>query len=155
MKRIFKFLKDSFLFKLGGEEFFAINVENDKQTIERIIQAKTLLDVKVSVRYTNNDNIEAWEELDDSLRASNTEQADLHMKSSRANPIEVAKNIILKAFLYLSKSYGTAKAKILNDDGKTEEINTQNHPNTVRVDLNDNAANELESYISDVAQNKR
>lgn len=155
LKRIFKFLNDSFLFKLGDNELFAINIENDKQTIEKIIQAKTLLDIRVSVRYTNNDNFEDWEELDESLRSSNTEQADLYMKSPKSKPIEVAKNKVLKAFLYLSKSYGTAKARILNDAGHTEKINTQNHPNTMRVDLNDDAAHDMENYILDVSKNKK
>lgn len=156
LKRIFNFLKESFEFKLGDEEFFAINVENDKQAIDRIIQAKSLIDINVKVRYTNNDNIEDWEELDDSLRSSNTEIADLHMQSRKTNPIDVAKNKVLKAFLYLSKSYGTAKAKILNDSGEIEVLNTDNHPNTMQVDLvNDNVAKNLESYVSDVAKNKK
>lgn len=155
LKKIFKFLNESFKFKLGSEEFFAINVENDKQTIDRIIQAKTLLDIRVSVRYTNNDNLEEWEELDDSLRSSNTEQADLHMKSHKSNPIDVIKNKILKAFLYLSKSYGTAKAKILNDNGKIDVVNTQNHPNTMKVDLNGNVAKDMENYISEISRNKK
>lgn len=156
LKRIFKFLYESFKFKLGDEQFFAINVENDKQTIDKIIEAKSLIDITVKVRYTNNDNLEDWEELDDSLRSSNTENADLHMRSGKTNPIDVAKNKILKAFLYLSKSYGTAKARILNDSGKIELLNTENHPNTVQVDMvNDNVAKNLEQYVSDVAQNKK
>ena len=58
--------------------------------------------------------------------------------------------------MYLSKSYGTAKARILNDLGEIELLNTENHPNTVQVDMvNDNVAKNLEQYVSDVAQNKK
>lgn len=155
LRMIVKFLRGAFLYKLGGKEYFAINIEKSKHTIDRIIQAETLVSVSVSVRYANNDNIEDWEDLDNSLRESNTEQASLQMKSRKNSPIRVAKNKILKAFLILSKSYGTAKAQILNSDGKIENVNTRDHPNTIRVDVNSHVAENIGNYVSDIAQNKK
>ena len=154
VNRISKFLFHSFKFKFGDEDKFAINIEKDKDTIERIISSEAVTSVKVSVRYTNNDNLEDWESLDADLRNSDTTQAELSLKSSKAKPIKVKCNNILKAFLQLSRSYGTAKAEIVNDEGRTVKIDTKNHPKTVVVDMNQNPAVELNNTIEDIANNR-
>lgn len=59
---------------------------------------------------------------------SSDRSVSIRLKSSKAKPIQVLKNKLLKAFLGLSKSYGTAKAEIINEDGHTESINTNDHP---------------------------
>lgn len=154
VSRITKFLIGSFKFKLGDEDSFAINVEKDKNTIERIINAKGVVSVRVSVKYTNNDNCDDWEDLDSDLRNSDTSNAELVLKSSKAKPIQVLKNKLLKAFLHLSKSNGTAKAEIINDDGHTEQINTKDHPKTEFVDINQNPARDLQNMVENIAQNR-
>ena len=125
----------------------------DKNTIERIINARGVVSVKVSVKYTNNDNCDEWEDLDSDLRNSDTSNAELSLKSSKAKPIQVLKNKLLKAFLGLSKSYGTAKAEIINEDGHTESINTDDHPKTEFVDISQNPARDLQTMVENIAQN--
>lgn len=153
LPRILKFLNGSFIEKLGDKDSFAINVEKDKNTIERIINARGVVSVKVSVKYTNNDNCDEWEDLDSDLRNSDTSNAELSLKSSKAKPIQVLKNKLLKAFLGLSKSYGTAKAEIINEDGHTESINTNDHPKTEFVDISQNPARDLLTMVENIAQN--
>lgn len=154
MSRIAKFLIGSFKLKLGDEDGFAINVEKDKNTIERIINAKGVVSVRVSVKYTNNDNCDEWEELDSDLRNSDTTNAELVLKSSKSKPIQVLKNKLLKAFLHLSKSNGTAKAEIINENGHTEKINTNEHPKIEVVDINQNPALNLQNIVENIAQNR-
>ncbi len=152
--RIAKFLQGSFNLKLGDEDFFAINVEKDKNTIERIINARGIVSVRVSVKYTNNDNCDEWEDLDSDLRNSDTSNAELVLKSSKAKPIQVLKNRLLKAFLHLSKSNGTARAEIINENGHTEKINTNDHPKTEVVNINENPAQDLQVMVENIAQNR-
>lgn len=154
VSRIAKFLIGSFKLKLGDEDCFAINVEKDKNTIERIINAKGVVSVRVSVKYTNNDNCDEWEELDSDLRNSDTTNAELVLKSSKSKPIQVLKNKLLKAFLHLSKSNGTAKAEIINENGYTEKINTNEHPKIEVVDINQNPALNLQNIVENIAQNR-
>ncbi len=152
--RISKFLTGSFNLKLGDEDFFSVNVEKDKNTIDRIINARGVVSVKVSVKYTNNDNCDEWEDLDSDLRNSDTSNAELVLKSSKTKPIQVLKNKILKAFLHLSKSNGMAKAEIINENGHTEKINTNEHPKIEVVDINQNPALNLQNIVENIAQNR-
>lgn len=87
------------------------------------------------------------------MRNSDTSNAELSLKSSKAKPIQVLKNKLLKAFLDLSKSYGTAKAEIINEDGHAEKINTNNHPKTEFVDISQNPARDLQTMVENIAQN--
>lgn len=154
LPRIVKFLNGSFIEKLGDKDSFAINVEKDKNTIDRIINARGVVSVKVSVKYTNNDNCDEWEDLDSDLRNSDTSNAELVLKSSKTKPIQVLKNKILKAFLHLSKSNGMAKAEIINENGHTEKINTNEHPKIEVVDINQNPALNLQNIVENIAQNR-
>lgn len=154
LSKISKFLYESLKFKLGDDDRFAINIEKDKNSIERIIKSKGVVSVRVSVRYSNNDNCEEWERLDEDLRNSDTDHAELILKSSKNKPIQVLKNKILNAFLSLSKSYGTAKAEIINNDGLIEKIDTKDHPKTSAVDINQNPANSMRKMVEDIAFNR-
>lgn len=154
LSKISKFLYGSFKFKLGDDNCFAINIEKDKNSIERIIKSKGVVSIRVSVRYSNNDNCEEWERLDADLRNSDTDNAELILKSSKNKPIQVLKNKILNAFLSLSKSYGTAKAEIINNDGHVEKIDTKDHPKTAAVDVNQNPVNSMRNMVEDIAFNR-
>lgn len=147
VSKIVRFLSSAFEEILGDKESFAVNVENDSNSIDRIINSKGVVKVNVSVRYTNNDNCEEWEALDLDLRESDTTTANLTLTASKTRPIQVIKNRILKAFLRLSKSYGSAKAMIMNQKGIVEEVNTKEHPQTVLVDVNQSPAEFLRRYI--------
>lgn len=81
---------------------------------------------------------------------SSDRSVSIRLKSSKAKPIQVLKNKLLKAFLGLSKSYGTAKAEIINEDGHTEKINTNNHPKTEFVDISQNPARDLQTMVENV-----
>lgn len=74
---------------------------------------------------------------------SSDRSVSIRLKSSKAKPIQVLKNKLLKTFLGLSKSYGTAKAEIINEDGHTESINTNDHPKTEFVDISQNPTRDL------------
>lgn len=152
--KISKFLFGSFKFKLGDDDSFAIFIEKDKSSIDRIINAEGIVSVSVKVKYTNNDNSEDWEDLDANMRASNVLETELKVKGTRSNPIKVAANRILKAFLNLSKSYGTAKAEIINNSGHSEKIDTKDHPKTTIVDLEQNPAKDLGDMVEGLATNQ-
>lgn len=154
VKKISRFLYESFKFKLGDTDSFDIFVEKDKSSIDRIIESNRLVRVTVSVKYTNNDNCEDWEALSDDLRESGTIKAEFKVEGNRKSPILVWKNKILTAFLKLSKSYGTAKADIINDNGQIEKVDTAHHPKTKVVDLNQNPADELGKIINGISTNQ-
>ncbi len=152
--KIVKFLIGSFKFKLGDEDSFAVNIEKDKNIIERIINSEGIVKIKISIRYSNNDNCEDWEDLDSVLRNSDTNKAELSLQSSNAKPIQAKKNWLLRAFLVLSKSYGTATAKIINENGYIEDVDTKRYPNTRTVDFNQNPEKDIRDCIEGIAQNK-
>lgn len=81
---------------------------------------------------------------------SSDRSVSIRLKSSKTKPIQVLKNKLLKTFLGLSKSYGTAKAEIINEDGHTESINTNDHPKTEFVDISQNPARYLQTMVENV-----
>lgn len=152
--KISKFLFGSFMFKLGDEDSFAIFIEKDKNSIDRIIRSEGIVSVCVKVKYANNDNCDDWEDLEANMRESNTLETEFKAKGAKNNPIIVAANRILKAFLNLSKSYGTAKAEIINENGHTEKIDTKDHPKTTVVNLEQDPAKDLGDMIEGIATNR-
>ena len=78
----------------------------------------------------------------------NTQTSELILEHRTGHP-----NKLLKTFLGLSKSYGTAKAEIINEDGHAEKINTNDHPKTEFVDISQNPARDLQTMVENIAQN--
>lgn len=124
-----KFFQNAFKEIVGDEELYTISIETDKGFINRIIEAKGLSRLTVNISYTNNDNVEDWDEImDEQLRSSGANKSQFTFKSSAAGSIQPAKSKMMSAILNLSKSNGNAKATIIRDDGKLEVVNTDNHP---------------------------
>lgn len=154
VKRIAHFLFESFKFKLGDTDYFGVFIEKDSGTIERIINAEGVRSIRVKIRYTNNDNADEWEALDEDFRNSDTKEASLSLKAGRGMPIKAKVNRILRAFLHLSKSYGTAIAEIVEENGRTVKIDTKEHLLSRSVDMNQDVAQQLKEMVFDIANNR-
>lgn len=157
LSQVIKYFQSAFKNILLDEGLYSINIETDKGLIERIIDAKSLSSLKVDLSYSNNDNVDDWEQIIDSnLRESGTNKAQFDFRSSSKGNIQLNKSEILKAILNLSKSNGSAKATIIRGDGKSEIVNTDHYPKVtgVKYGADEEPTKMLEEEVKLISQNK-
>lgn len=156
IRQVAKFFQVTFA-SIFNEEEFNISIETDRGAIQRIIDAKGLSKLTVTLSYTNNDNVDEWEKiLDGEMRDSGTNKAQFSFKSSVKGRIQLAKSKIISALLNLSKSNGNARATILRTDGKSEVINTDYYPKITGVSYKENEepTQKLEEEVKQISEQK-
>ncbi len=154
--QIFRFLNESIKNYFNGDDnSFAINIEKDASTINNIYSAKIISSIEISLSYSNNDNNDGWEKLiDDQMRKANVTKSTLDFKGSYKTPLKLEKDTLLSGALSLSKSNGTAKAHIVNKDGRAEIINTEQHPQIVPIThIGEEVDGKLKQLAHDISSN--
>jgi hypothetical protein len=151
-KQLLKFLDETFNIYMRQDDY-EINMEKDRQTIERIINAPALSKLLVRVSYSNNDNEEGWEGIiDRQLKDSCSKNAKLELKANKKAPIQISKSEMVKGFIKLSASNGYAEASEIEEDGTITHITTQDHPliNTVSY-IDDGLGVKLKDFVKRIA----
>jgi|GEM_PF-3385259 len=110
-------------------EYVVVDVEKDRGTIERILQADYLKKLTLKISYSNFDNASDFQrQIEADMKSSNTSQLEIIATQKPDAPIEINNSIILRGALDTSASNGVAEAKVLNAKGETETINTASTP---------------------------
>ncbi len=154
--QIMKFLNESFKKIYNDDTRYAINIEKDTGSIDRIFKAKVVSKLDVTLSYSNNGNEDGWDKIiDDQLRDNNVTNTDMHFKASEHNSLILTPQSMLGGILSLTKSNGTAKAHITNDKGKTEIINTELYPYVAEIKHTlENTGIVLKQLAHDIANRK-
>ncbi len=119
------------------DESISAFVEQSDDVFERIFEAKSLKYLRVEVEPTNGDTTkDAQDFIDGELKDSGTSKAIIEVKAPKGGRLKIT-GTLLKGFLLVAQSYGNAKAKIRNDAGRSEEINTLAHPRIMPVEVTD------------------
>lgn len=152
--QILKFLNAVFIETLVLEDSFSINVEVDKQTIDKIISAPALTRLYVKISYTNNDNLGYWQGIiDEQLRKMHAKDSIIEMRGTKSIPIDVSQSEMARGYLHLSRSNGYAEASLVNEDGSINRLNTKEHPRIESVVYEGNPINALESKAQEISNN--
>lgn len=150
--QIFKFFDKAFLEVLGSEDDYAIYVEKDRQAIDRIMNSKCIKKLIVDISYSNNSNYEDWKALmDTDFHEGSVRKAHFEFWGTISKPLDVLKTKFMKASLGISKSNGSAKAVLQGDGGRTEYVDTKDHPKVSPVSYTNNLEEMLEREISDIS----
>lgn len=153
--QIFKFFNTAFLEVLGSEENYAIYIEKDRQAIDRIMNSKCIKKLVVDISYSNNANYDDWmAAMDSDFHNGDIRKAHFEFWGTVSRPLNIIKTKFMKASLGLSKSNGAAKAILLREDGKTEYVDTDDHPKVTPVTYTNNLEDQLEKEISDISNDK-
>lgn len=142
-KAVVTFLKNALPMVIDPEhEDVIVDIEKDRDTIEKIINSERILKLKVNITYTNADLTADFDKfVDEDLRNSGIGELDLEAKSNKADSIDLNNSKILKSAVNLSVSNGNTEATIV-EDGRKKVINTENHPRKDKVMLRKNFAYE-------------
>lgn len=126
-KQVQKFLEKA-LSHYRDSDSFAVNIEKDRDVLDRIINAPAISRLEVKISYTNNDNLNDWSRLiDGQMRQSNAKTSTTVVTGTKRNPIDIRQSEMLKAYVNLSASNGYTVATVYNDD-VAEKVDTSDHP---------------------------
>lgn len=137
-KQVQKFLEKA-ICCFREPDSFAVNVEKDRDVIERIINTPAISRLEVRISYTNNDNLNDWSRLiDGEMRQSNAKSSTTIVTGTKRNPIDIRQSEMLKAYVNLSASNGYTVATVYDDD-VAEKVDTSEHPLVETVYYNGNS----------------
>lgn len=155
LSQIYKFFNEAFKEIYGEFDYINVNIEKERSIIDRIIESKTLESLELELSYSNNDCFEDWSNiLDVDMKEAGTKCAKFSFKSLAGRYLDITKTSFMKALLYISKSNGFAKAKLRNEQGRHEVVNTNDFPKQVQVEYSgDSPANELNDIVSRISNN--
>lgn len=152
--QILKFLNAAFAETLVLEDSFSINVEVDKQTIDKIVSAPALTRLYVKISYTNNDNLGNWQQLiDEQLRKMHAKDSIIDMRGTKSQPIDVGQSEMARGYIHLSRSNGYVEASLLNNNGSIDRINTKEHPRVEGIAYEGDPITALESKVQEISNN--
>lgn len=145
------FLEKGLFQVLKKNEEIKVSIEVSSDAIERIIRADEITYLKVNLSYSNNDLTTNYQQLiDDDLRASKIEELEVEAKSRKKNSIDLEKSKLLKGYLRLSQSNGSAQATII-ENKKRVKIETKKHPLRLNVEIaNDNMQNSIYEKMKEI-----
>lgn len=131
------FLEKGLTQVLKKNEEIKVSIEVSSDAIERIINADEIRYLKINLSYSNNDLTYDYEKLiDDDMRVAKVEELEVEAKSRKKNSIDLEKSRLLKGYLRLSQSNGSAEATIV-ENKKTVKIETKDHPLRLNVEVSD------------------
>ena len=150
-KQIGVFLEKGLSKVLKENEEIKVSIEVCSDAIERIINADEIARLKVCLSYSNNDLTADYEALiDDDMRAGQVRDLEIEVKRKNKGSIDLGKSKLLKGYLNLSKSNGSAEAVIVENQ-QNIKIETKDHPLRLNVDISDdNIAKSVLSKIKSV-----
>lgn len=111
-----------------------VDVEQSDQIFEKIFSSEVnYLEAKIS--FTNNDiSEEGKKHFDDLMREADVTEFFTRMKPPGNGAIDTSKELP-KEIIELAQSNGYVKARITEEDGTTDTINTRNHPRKEEVSM--------------------
>lgn len=124
----FELFRSVLMNAIGEDEKLSVFLEQSDDVIKRILEAKKISHIHIEVTPTNGDNTkEAEEFMDDELRNAGISHASADFQSVKGANLSLIGKVI-PGLLAVAQNYGSAKAVITNEDGKTEKIDTSMHP---------------------------
>lgn len=130
------FLEKGLSMVIDEDEEIKVSLEVSTDAIERILNADEITYLKVNLSYSNNDLTSHYQELiDNEMRESNVSELEVEAKGTLKVPIELDKSKLLRAYITLSQSNGTAEATVIENKQKVKII-TKNYPRRVYVPIN-------------------
>ncbi|WDF68699.1 DUF4747 family protein [Sphingobacterium oryzagri] len=137
-----KYLKDFLVRYLKKDEKIEVILEKDEQTIDRILKAKTVLEINYKISYTNEDIGSAMDTLfDKELKDSKIGQIEVKAKADNdVDGLKINGTPILEGGIKLAESNGEIKRAVIIPKGKTkkETISNEKKPKTIEIEENDN-----------------
>jgi hypothetical protein len=120
-------------------ELVHVSIMTSNDVIETIMESKSIINLTVSVSYTNDEiSKDAKEVIDKLLKGAHSGQAEVNFKPDATGTLD-AKSTLVSGFLGVAKDNGHADATILNDSGRRTTIHTANYPEKINVTVTETA----------------
>lgn len=105
-----------------------VNVITASDAIDKILSASIIKSLDIDVSYTNDDiGNEAEELIDKMLKEAHSGKASINLRPDSSGSLNSESDLV-KGFVGVAKDNGTITAKIINNDGKSETIRTEQYP---------------------------
>lgn len=131
-----EFLQNSLDKCRNSTEQVDVFIEQSAETIDKILNAKSIRRIELEISYTNNDIGDvASEYVDDILKEMNASKIKMTVSPDQNNNLSMA-NQFLRGAVELAKSNGVVIANIVNSDHKNEKIITKEHPEAFPIQAN-------------------
>lgn len=113
--------------KLRSPVEVSVTPVKSKQSVEKIINSPYVVELVISIHYTNNDNNDGFAEaIDREMKKSNTSTLCTKITADRGKRIDIKSNSYLGGLLRLSRENGFAKATLKDkDDNEMPSLSTK------------------------------
>lgn len=127
-----KIINDVLTNCVDAEEKVEAFIEQSDDIIQKIIDASVIRSLYIEVAPTNGDNTEDAEAfIDEELHIAGASKVKADFKSERNGTLSLDGKL-LRGLLGVAKSYGFARARIINDE-RPEDVDTSKHPRAFPV----------------------
>jgi len=142
------FLENALTEVLRKEEEVEVIIQTDSDVIDRIFEASAVESLTIAISRSNNDtNKDAEKWFEDQLDEMHASRFDAKITAPKNKEGLNLENKFLKGAINLAPQNGKVDAKIIDAEGKTEIIKTEDHPKKYSISVEDK-----ENPIQDVAK---
>ena len=132
----YKYLTEVLGKVIDTDEKIDVIIEQSSDVFEKILNAKQIKNLDISISYTNSDIMtESQKMIDDMLKDSKIGKIKIHTTPDHNDNLNKDGKFI-NGFLKLAQNNGTAEASIINNDNKKEKVITKNHPKKIKLKIN-------------------
>ncbi|MDO5665452.1 MAG: DUF4747 family protein [Bacteroidia bacterium] len=111
------------------DEYVVVDVETDKDTLNKILDSQYIKKIIIDINYSNQDiGSKVKRFVDKDIKASNTGRLKIEATQKNDSYIEPRKSDILLGAMESSLSNGETEANVLDENGRTETIKTVDYP---------------------------
>jgi len=110
-------------------EYCQVDVETDRSTIKKILNAREIKRLTIDINYSNVDTGGVTRMfVENDIRASNAKKIKMTVIQKPNISLDIKRSQILNGALEAAESNGEAEALIVDENNRTQKIKTQNFP---------------------------
>lgn len=129
------FLKAALSTRLKTGQALDVEIANGAGAFERILAAKEVKTLRISVTYTNNDaNKELTKSMDDQLHDAHVRRLLVEASADATGSIEIEKSELISGALGLAKDNGNVRASIVDESGQRAVVESKAYPRQETVE---------------------
>jgi hypothetical protein len=111
-----------------------VDIVQSKEIIETIFNSQ-LVSLEMKFHYSNPDLMDDYGKfMDDLYSETEADKINISLTGKKSSPINT-KSKLVNGSLKVVRSNGTAKAKVINENGKVKNIDTKDHPEVSEIEV--------------------
>jgi hypothetical protein len=131
LKRVLQYLKEAL--DIIEPESFDVNVVNDRDTINKIVNAESIYRIEANVSYSNPGNTEGFQKIfEKKTRGANPDKMSIKLEGTSENPLVCEDDGLIPCLANMAEQDGTIKA-VIQEGEKKVTIDSKDHPKVISV----------------------